>query len=377
MTKWIAKAKNKLRRNNTEETPQPFEQQCPCGSKVLGNRDNDCQIASCPDCSRQHLVLPRNTYPQPIRQKKKKKKSKRDAGSGGVFNRARRVANRMSQSVSRNAVHVGSSTAMTSRVTAMKVRQFFTPFRTIVIAIFGVAVLTAAYGIRASILEKARVQLRESVVAAETALEEQDFLKAAEQYLAAAEALDTLDRHEPADMRIRQFARESNVLANLSPSGLLGIAEDGQKYLSRAKLDEWNTHFNAIYKDLWVVLDTTVQRVNLSNDQFNFEVAVPLWVNESAIQIGNAPTVLDELDWSAESRKRVVLAAQLTDCRLKNDEPDRWVFTVNPDTAFLWMHANTYEGLGIEFDEWYPKDDIVRVLNQQAATQQIDPENEQ
>jgi hypothetical protein len=159
-----------------------------------------------------------------------------------------------------------------------------------------------------------------------------------------------LELREPRSLAARQVAMEAMAAGRLAPASLVQIVEEASASLLAGTADIWPDVFRSTYRNQWVVLEAPVERIAAPGGTA-FAIDYPIKTQiASGILEGNL-ALFERLAWSEGAPTRVIVAAQLDDCRLDSGVETGWIITLRPDTAFLWTRQETYRLLGFEPDE--------------------------
>ncbi|QDU40182.1 hypothetical protein Mal4_45370 [Maioricimonas rarisocia] len=372
MSGWLAKASSSLRQENTE-SPQPFVLTCECGLEHNGLRRARHQRIICKTCGASLFVLPKDAYPLPAARKPKKKRKKKRGARG------RQNADTTSQQVGQLLIALpsvvgggvrsaGSRMLLSLRQTlsgyVAAFRNFWTPFRLVILGVVIMIGFTLAMVARSRALDAAREVVRVAGDAGVAALDSGDIAKAREQFADAAAALDQLGRDDPEAERIRQRWRETTAMTRLLPQDLYALIEDGDHAAAAGIEDEWEEEFRSRHSGKWIVLELPVAH-DVENDRYRAPYSLPVGTEGRVVTIDVDVPVMSKLTFG-DAPRTVIMAAPLRSCSLMSDRRS-WTLTLQPERAFLWTHLDTYEEVGFGFDDWQPRERVRQILESQAA----------
>jgi len=371
MSNWLEKAtasfSNKKGEASTE--PTPFELRCACGESVMGLRRPLFQNVLCKACSVHHFVLPTDVYPKAKRPVKKKKKK---AGKRKAAVKKLPLRLRVKEGVSQAGHRVRQKVSETSRRSKEKVKlvikrqiAVFTPFRLVILAMIGLVIGTVYWKLQSNSFEQAQQTLVNAQEKGEAALQEQDFLTAADEFAKAAAALIVLNRNDKSAVYIRQMYAESTAGSRLLQMSLVDLLDEANSVLSNGGEKRWQARFDNTYKNNWIVLETAVfKEIGLSGETRTV-IDLPLVVHGKRVVFTGSLNVLDRLQLDSDSQS-IILAAQLVSCT-EESEPDQiWKVELGSETAFLWTNFENYRTLGFEFDEFHTAEQVQEMLGNQA-----------
>jgi hypothetical protein len=224
-------------------------------------------------------------------------------------------------------------------------RALFTPFRLLILAILGVVCLTGYWGVKMRRADRAASIVQGVTKEAEDALAEGNFVLAAKKYQEAWEAHEILGRGDAEANRVHQAYRESTAASRLSAWSLHDIVSDGQK-ARKAGEAGWENTLDARYRDLWLVIDSTVLRSIGADGESRTHVDCPLMMDDASLVIETDGKVFDSLVSGGESH-RAVFAAQLSGFRFDETGEPRWIISLKAGSVFPWSNWQTYRQLGM------------------------------
>ena len=356
MSGWLSRASSLFQQ--AVPVPEPFEVECDCGGKVVGQRTATHQRPICHVCERPVFVLPANVYPKPTPKPTPKQSSQpKSIKQGDVTVRSRTPKNVVADVSSPTPSSVSPAIqklAQGRKVEAKPVAEpllpaeprspLISPLRLISTAIVLISSLTAGGLWYRHRIENAKAIVAISADAGMAAIREHDFVKAAHELDRARLAVDTLGRTDQAAKDIRRFAREASALARLASNSLTEFLQEtltnstpGQtEPLKMASLD----------KNAWVLFDATIFPSDEGKDRLVIDAPILLRKNVVRIEIESA--TLRRASQSAESSDvpRVIFAAQLDQVSPLRGKPPTSVLTLNGKSAFLWTSYETYASVG-------------------------------
>jgi hypothetical protein len=261
---------------------------------------------------------------------------------------------------------------------------FWTPLRGVAIAMSVIVAVTLYFVVHNQRLEDASRRLNAALEEFNEALKLEDWARARHQINQVVSCLDILGKEDAAAMRQRQFQREIEAMTELARAPLFDILEE-----SDADHDSdpagWEQTYRTRYEGDWVVMELPASRRRLApaegdgagDDEdkvlYAYEFELPIDVGDRGryVEIELDCDALDKLAWEEGELRSVVVAASLDDLWLSADG-SHWTVSFEPTSAFLWANIETYEGLGFEFTEWNPREQVQQLLNEQAAAMGIE-----
>lgn len=348
MAGWLSRATSLFQQ--TPPPPEPFEVECDCGAKVVGQRISTYQKPACSRCERPVFVLPANIYPQ-VKQKSKSRSSKGKGGSKSDRTSTAVVDDDPDQTpqsqpsrTDRNAKAAKAPAVIEQQILLEPPSPWITPLRVTTTAIFLVGVATIAGLWYRHRIEKAQTAISQSADAGMAALKEEDFLTASRELQRASDAVDVLGRTDATSNEIRRLSRESTTLANLSSSTLTEILDETIAAGKRGQTEP--LRLSVSNKGAWVIFDARVTPV--SGGRARCLVDAPFFVGDATVRIEvDSPAVrsVSQPDPSGQ-QARVIFAAQLESLTAPTGQPPISVLTLNAKTAFLWTSYDTYKAIG-------------------------------
>ncbi|MEI8019169.1 MAG: hypothetical protein WCH39_13280 [Schlesneria sp.] len=334
--------------------PEPFEVECDCGGKVVGQRAGNYQKPTCPNCSRPVFVLPLNVYPRPLPKPSPKSTSPKKGGeSRGTQTSANTVVQDIpalnpTKPASGKKPDAGRATPTAIPAEPELLREprspIFTPLRLVAAAILVVSIFTVRGLMNRHRIETAKATVAASADKGMVAIKEGDFATAAKELEKARLAVDLLGRKDQTADDIRRNSREATAIANFAASSLtefleetLANARPGQSEpLRMASLD----------KNAWVLFDATVIPTGEGGNLLT--VDSPVFLKSAFVEIEIDSPVIGKFARSTESGEnpRVIFAAQLEQVSAPKGEPPKAVLTLNGKTAFLWTSYAAYSAIG-------------------------------
>lgn len=348
MAQWLTKASHAFRRREPP-APEPFEITCDCGCRVAGLRRAAPQQLVCGGCNELVFVLPANVYPVPASEQKR-----RQQRAAGVIDEAQRASATATKSKGKKKKPPPVPEPPSSRSTRAETRQRMaktgtwlrrqiTPLRLILAGIVVVVVATGFWVRHRARRDQARTTARVAADRGREAIHDGDFRTASRELAAATAALDLLGRTDADAEEIRQLGREASAANNLLRIPLIEILNEAEQ---SSDAEEWATHFGRQYADGWLVFDAPVVQTADSRGQKHIELDFPLTVHEKPVRIIADVPALRPL--ATTTPRRVILAAQLAECRLVTTKPAHFEARLRPETAFLWSDFDSYAALGFQ-----------------------------
>lgn len=340
--------------------PEPYEVECDCGGKLVGQRTTSYQKPLCPVCDRPVFILPANVYPRP---KIKPAKDKPQVGAAGKPSSGGKPLKSSPNSVvddnpSSSPLRPGSgkktpgtrdsAPAVGSQPTLLQAppRPFFTPLRLITGSILIISVLTGGGLWYRQQWETAKATVSSATDAGRAALRDRDYVTAAKELERAKAAVDLLERKDRTAEDIRRQSREATVLANLAANSLSEILEDT---LANAKPGNTDPlRMASLDQNAWVIFDTSL--IPFPTGSNRFQVDAPLWSTRHQVYIqleieSPALAKVAIADEGAEA-PRVIFAAQLEEMSAPTGKPATSILKLNGKTAILWTDYETYQAVG-------------------------------
>lgn len=348
MAHWLTKASQALRRREPP-APEPFEITCDCGCRVTGLRRAAPQQLVCGGCNELVFVLPANVYPVPASEQKRRQRraaeiedeGNRDSTTPSKPKSKKKKPPPLPESPPprRTQAEVRQRLAETGR----RLRRQITPLRLIVVGIV-LAIVATGFRVRhRARLEQARTTARVSADRGREALHDGDFRTASRELAAATAALDLLGRTDADAEEIRQLGREATAADGLLRISLIEILNEAEQ---SPDPEEWATHFRRQYADGWLMFDAPVVQTADARGKKHIELDFPLTVHEMPVRILADVPALRSL--ATTTPQRVILAAQLSECRLVTTKPAHFEMRLRPETAFLWSDFESYAALGFQ-----------------------------
>ncbi|HWL10519.1 MAG TPA: hypothetical protein VNQ76_19090 [Planctomicrobium sp.] len=409
MSGWFSKAKNALSRPGPE-TPQPFLVSCECGLPHSGFRRQRHQRLICKTCGRSLFILPRDVYPQPrlsavpttnqaeveddltepgpvsiarLRKRTKgRNSSPQDVGNETVQPQesvssrrpaaqgtTRRKGKKEEAPPPAGKIQLSPAAKLTDAGDHVFTRGFWSPFRIVAVCVVLVGVFTTMWMVRQSRLSYAAEVVRMKTEPVLALIQEEDWSSARQELESVVTALNQLGRTDPESQKLRQYSREIGAMTKLSSQGLDVILEGvrtehdqlPQKSRKKAKL---GNHLQG----QWLVLEGVVRDVTPSRTrQRTYEISLPGLIaagNGSAVVEVQSP-FMDKMIPRQEERP-LIFAGEILYCR-HDEENNRWVIQLNPATAFLWSHPETYLGAGFEWNSARTEEAVLKQLESQAV----------
>ena len=392
MNQWISKAVNVFKRD-VPETPQPFDVICDCGQKHAGLRRVRYQHLVCKACGASLFVLPRDTYPpphfpqEPSKKKKKRRTSKQAATPVPLDFSEPVVQDDRHQPVPAIAKEVYDEDVGPGFVerqiewtgeffSAAKDEfvSFWTPYRKLAAAICCLLALTAFVVFRQNVRANAETTSREKFASGLAFLSEGQWTKARDDFEQSASAVNILGRSDLEANDIRQYARETLAMTRLGDETLFDIVEDAEATYVRQGSDAWISKFESDYENDWMIIEGTLRpttRHRTRDGEPALELVFPWVVGERFHQVRvylefplavHLPPIGNVENDGAGNI--AVFAAQLAGCELSPQS--EWIVTFEPQSAFFWVHSETYAGTHLEIGSVRPESEVSLILRQQA-----------
>ncbi len=369
MSGWISKATTLLGGKKREpERPQPFDIACSCGNSVSGYREPGSQVARCNRCGDRLFVLPKDVYPQPRAKQpppeavpdqspKSEPNERRSAPREVEDTPAARAARKfrdaakskpepqVSQKPREPKLSFRERTRVRVRRTIAWQLSLFTPFRLMLLAIFGVIAVTGYWGWSVRRAELAAAIVQRVTNEGDEAVSRGDFNRAAEKYSEAWKAHQILKRDDAEARRVHQAFLETTAASRLisaSPFDILAEAQQKRK----AEESGWETSLESRYRDSWIVIDSSVFLETGVGNSPHTQVDCPLMLDDTPLAIETDADVYDRLHRGGDS-KRAIFAAQVSGFRFVSADEPRWVLTLKGDSVFAWSNPQTFEKLGL------------------------------
>lgn len=366
-----------------EPAPQTYELRCDCGARLSGRRLPTPQKLHCSECQSRFLILPASLYPRPAEPRRAKGRVEpqtlapprapeppempaeatprpaRKRTRGGAAPAAAEPGPApagpapASASAGQPASRAGGAqqpgAPARPRIDRL-LRRLLSPVRLVLGTAAAVLLVSTWWFLHAGKLERAKQTLLRSTRLAEQALSEGMLAEAAGHYEDVVAALDLLGRREPRALATRQLALETIAAGRLAPASLFQIVEEATASLLAGTSDIWPDVFRTTYRNQWVVFDAPVERSEESGGA-RYTIDFPIEAAAARGALDGNLAVFERLPWTSQSTARVIVAAQLQDCRPNPGDQVGWIITFRADTAFLWTRAETYQLLGLEPDE--------------------------
>ena len=334
--------------------PEPFEVECDCGGKVVGQRAANYQKPTCSNCRRPVFVLPLNVYPRPLPKSPPKNTSPKKGGeSKGTPTSTNAVVqdipvNSPTKPTSGKKPVAGRATASPVETEPELLREprgpLITPLRLVSVAIILVSAVTISGLVHRNRIETAKATVATSADAGMAAIKEGDFAKAAKELEKARLAVDLLGRKDQTADEIRRFSREATALANLAASSLTEFLEETLANATSGQTEP--LRMASLDKNAWVIFDANV--IPAAEGGNLLTVDSPVFLKKASVEIEIESVAISKAARSSESGEnpRVIFAAQLEQVSVPKGEPPKSVLTLNGKTAFLWTSYNTYSAIG-------------------------------
>jgi len=392
MSGWFTKAKNALSRPEPEK-PQPFQLSCECGELHSGFRRQRHQRLICKVCGRALFLLPRDVYPPPQAARPPKqtdvtsprddltevapvsitKLRKRTKGKQAEDPETAHPRTKSAPASASSRQHPVSQKIPThwSRELWTQWEQglqhffsfrFWNPFRIVSLSVIVIVLFTTAWMIRQSQLAHALAVVKKNGEQGLAAIQQSDWLTAQTELALTVPALDRLGRQDPDAQRMRQYARETQALTSLCSNSLGEILKDAAEERARqGESSQQRQLTEQLYRGQWLILEGVLRDVRTKNKR-NPLYEMPLPGMDAAVQVSGAPFA--KLIPKGESRS-TIFAGEVKACRF-DDDSQRWIIELTPQSAFLWSHLETYLAAGFELNHARPEPVVTAELQAQA-----------
>lgn len=352
MPQWWSAAAKALQ-SRPQKKAQTYRVRCVCGAWLSGERSSTHQTVGCPKCERTSFVLPATVYPILAVPQTQSVEKKSGSASGATVAESTRqtTASTPAATSPRTSRKAGPKKGESPAPQALpRARpKLVTPLRLVVCGIGAISVLTVWWIVRSRNMEHAAAILTEAVRKGHAAIAEDDFPEAARQFSLASNAVDTLGRDDSPARLIRQFARESTAISQLSLHSMHDLLREAASIKAGPNPDTWPDVFRATYRDMWIVLDANITRTNVTPESA-YQLDCPIVVDKDTAEIvANLPG-FEALSLSDQPR-RVIFAAQLDDCRLNAGNQSQWQIVLRPETGFLWSNPATLRTIGFPMEQ--------------------------
>jgi hypothetical protein len=366
MPGWLNKASNVFRRS-APDVEHPFAVPCECGLMHRGMRRNRAQKIVCRECGATRFILPKDTYPAP---RDRPKEPPPPPAALPVLNPIKESPGKRGKPAAARPDKLNPKTARDAAPEFFVVPargKLITPFRTVVLSIAAVAVVTSWFIVQKIRRDAATTALRESTDNAWAAVGNGDWGKAREQFELAVRAVGTLGRRDSAARRLESGLWETRAIEQLCPKSLIEILVEADSMSSDS--DKWKRHFTTHYEGRWLVFDGPVTL----KDQ-GWQVAYPIRVGQRKrpVRVMLKSGRLDSVKES-EGERGVILAAKLSTVEL-SDNKNHWNVAFEPESAFLWSLPETFQELGIDGGEFRSSAQTKELLARQAERNGIQAE---
>ncbi len=381
MPRWLSQASQALGRRPSN-VPVPFELPCVCGGRVVGLRREDHQQLTCKQCGTLVFILPLDVYPQPKpkRSRSQKKKKQGDGNATDVADESvvrPRVRDRV-RNQARSARERVKKARTRAKGIAIRVarrqREFVTPVRWVVSAVLVCMAAPGAWVVRQNRAGSAEETPNSAPERGYDALRRGDFTTAATEFEEACAALDLLAREDSRAPHLRQMLREATAASRLATASLVDILQDADPE-SAPPDDDGNQverSFGPRYRESWIVMEAILQRVPSLDGESRLQIDYPLMAGDLPVSIDAELPAFHQLPHFDDSRE-VIFAAQLKSDRLSGPKKDRWLISLQPESAFLWTDADNLRALGFEEDRVNSRDRQQRILAEQSQLLEVFP----
>ncbi len=353
------KGLRKKKRNSPDQENIPsWKKECLCGQKLAGVRAESPQRILCEHCDRKHFILPISKYPEPKRLKKKRAKKRQ---------REEPLSKTISRKFSRAGIVLKAGITRVVAAVRQRILDGFrafvaslTPLRLTILSLILVVCGGAYFAIRQQQQSAAVRILRESVATAETAMQEENWPVATEQYHLAAQAIRDLNRNDVFAREVLQKDRELQAIDQLCLLSLEDIIEEASD--PKQTLNAWEALFRLQVEQRWLVVETWL-------DPGKSDAAI---VENIPLKSG-----VVSLIWPAELMKNyfaesgpvhVLIAGQFSAVERSSLKGIDWEVQIQPETAFTWCFPETCQRLNFELETpWMPDESLQSVLDRQKA----------
>jgi hypothetical protein len=358
MAGWLSRTTSLFKQPSA--TPEPFEVECDCGGKIVGQRSPMYQKPTCPVCDRPVFVLPANVYPRPKPKSVAKSpptlqsspnKSGRRPSAAVIDQGPPPIPVKSAANGTKPVAghHPSSPVEIEPSLLRNPRSPILTPLRVITVAMIGISALTASFLWHRNAIATAQATVSVAADAAKAAVRENDFVLGAREYERARLAVDLLGRKDQTADEIRRLSKETTALANLASSSLIEIL---QETLSNAKPGQTESpRISSLDKNAWVIFDT---RLVPSEGKDRFLVDAPIILGKISIQIEIESAILSLVPQNGDEPPRIIFAAQIEEISALHGEPPTSRLTLNGKSAILWTSYDTYCAVGFRpFDSEY------------------------
>ena len=340
MTNWLQQASEVLRRGS-KQPPVEYHLNCVCGRPFDGFRTKVSQRLVCQWCSNTLFVLPVSAYPRPKQRPAEALVVRQAAGTKGQKKKSAPLPPQPSA-----AAVWADRTGRQFTAAGRWLRRQFTPLRIVILCMGLVVVATGFWMVHLRSLDRARQILTDVVPRAKEALQQPDFITAAERLEAVVAALDLLGRDDAEARGLRQMRIEAVAASRLAPGSVFDLVQEALQAEKSASGLDWADAFRHTYLDSWLVLDSNALQADAAA---GLQVDLALVVKGHPVQLAADLKPLQRFLVDGAPR-RVIFAAQLADCR-PAATGDGWEVVLQPGTAFLWSSGETLRNLGVPVDE--------------------------
>jgi hypothetical protein len=352
MTGWLTKVTETFG-TKTIEAPEPFQITCSCGKRSDGIRSEESQLVRCSNCKSMIFVLPKNPYPALKRGPSKKNKNKlgetitKPKSDNSTHVEKKRISQKVKEKVSKIKTRTRERTVRLIQ----KQKDFFTPFRLIILFTAFLVSLTGYWVFYSNRLESAGAIFQVSIKEGQKALESKDFLLAEKEFGKANEALLILNQESPEAHDAHIYFLEINAYNHLVPKSLIEMIELASKPQLPGE-PSWENDFQTNYYDKWIILDTVFYRKSLEGSQEIFALESPFLANNVKIILKTDLSRLVEY-LGTDTSRRIVIGAQLKSCKKTAGIPlpdgNAGIVTIelDPESIFLWSHPELLSEIGL------------------------------
>jgi hypothetical protein len=221
--------------------------------------------------------------------------------------------------------------------------------------------------------------------AGEAALQKQDFFEARTQYARAAEAADTLQRHDVPAEQARQRARQLTAILSPMNRSLAEILEGAKTRRAAGDIASVEGEFASLHAGRWMALETSVtpdsaaagpweQSVTIDDETLVLTGSLSIFAKVPATS--SPPSVLPDnanpnapphllLELNDLGQRPILLAAQVESLKW-NAERSAWLLTLKPSSALLWSDYELLVTTGLQDSELRTEQQLRALLHEQA-----------
>ena len=384
MSSWLTRAKEALSGREAEAPLESIEIACPCGRHFEAARRRAFQRVLCKTCGEPFFLLPIDVYPRPVMKVRKVKppKSVEPTKSKPIGK---------STTASESAPFSPPVTARIdvqaqSAATVAKVRTQFTPLRLIVLSLLAVVGLTGWWQWDRAARTSAVIDFKTATEAGMAALEKANFVEAAQHFRVAADAVDRLQRTDPAAEQARQKFRQLTALNSLLTRSLSELIEAARATRLRDNVLAAESEFANLHAGRWLVLQGDVtpptsppassavlweQQIQIFDEPLILTASSPVFSKIQAASSLPAATSDAQAESSTASvlndlgQCEILFAAQVESLKW-NVEKAAWVLTLKSSSGFLWTDYDLLIVAGLPPDELHTEVRLRAMLTEQS-----------